>query len=166
LWPYKTNLEYYKKRDRALVSITYLLAARISEVLRLEKTQLTVEKDRVLVERIRLSKSFKKDKPRNDLFRQEAWLPLIGPRAKLTELVTEYLEVCKTKKLFPFGRIRAWQIIVTITKEPCHWLRAFGENYLYDAWEKDILAVSDYIKVDVRTLQKYIRRSYQKYQAQ
>ena len=165
-WPYKTNVEYYKKRDRALAAITYLLAARISEVLRLETWQITIENNRVVVERIELSKSFKKGKPRNDLFRPEGWLPLLGNRAPLTELVTDYLAVCKTKRLFPFGRIRAWQIITTITKEPCHWLRAFGENYLYDVWDKDILAVSDYIKVDVRTLQKYIRRSYQKYEAQ
>jgi len=41
--------------------------------------------------------------------------------------------------------------------------RALGENFLYDAWDHDILAVSDYVKVNPRTLEKYIRRSYEKY---
>jgi hypothetical protein len=44
-----------------------------------------------------------------------------------------------------------------------HLFRALGENYLYDAWDHDMLAVSDYVKVNPRTLEKYIRRSYEKY---
>jgi len=163
MWPYKTNKDFYATRDKALVAITYLLAARISEVLRLEKSQFYTEKTRIIVQSIALSKSRRKDKPRNDLYRQEAWLPLEGKRAELTELVLDYLEICETERLFPFGRIRAFQIISTITGEPCHWLRAYGENYLYDEWDKDILAVANYVKVDVQTLQRYVRRAYAKY---
>ena len=163
MWQYKTNTEYYHTRDKALVALTYLLAGRISEILRLKTSQFYTEKARVIVQSIQLSKSYKKDKPRNDLYRQEAWLPLEGKRSALSLLVTEYIAICKTERLFPFGRTRAYQIISTITGEPCHWLRAYGENFLYDEWEKDILAVADYIKVDVQTLQRYIRRSYAKY---
>jgi hypothetical protein len=32
-----------------------------------------------------------------------------------------------------------------------------------DAWDHDMLAVSDYVKVNPLTLEKYIRRSYEKY---
>ena len=45
-----------------------------------------------------------------------------------------------------------------------HLVGALGENFLYDIWDHDILAVSDYVKVNPRTLEKYIRRSYEKYQ--
>ncbi len=163
-WQYKTNIEQYKQRDRALVALTYLLAARISEVIRLNKTQFKVEKDRVIINSIKLSKSSRKGKPRRQQYRPLAWLSRFGERSGLTSLVLEYLETLENEEqLFSFGRVRAYQIIETITGEPCHWLRAYGENYLYDEWEKDIIAVADYIGIDPQTLPKYIRRSYTKY---
>jgi hypothetical protein len=30
-------------------------------------------------------------------------------------------------------------------------------------WDRDILAVSDYVKVDARTLQEYLRKRHEKY---
>jgi hypothetical protein len=197
-WDYKTNMEFYQKRDKALVAILYLLAVRVSEALRLTKSQFLEEKDRVLVRAIKLSKSRIKvcskcgqrikseerqkhlknehgieldnpdeyfiSKPRRDEYRQEGWLPKVGKRSPLTELVLDYTQLLeKDEKLFKFGRKRAWQIVIALTGEPCHWLRAYGENYLYDEWGKDLLAVADYVKVDTRTLPKYIRRSYAKY---
>lgn len=162
-WPYKTNKEFYLKRDRAMVTLLYLLAARISEVLRLCKRQFIKEDDRVLVRGIELSKSKIKGKPRRDQYRQEAWLPLTGNRAKLTQLVLDYLDVA-SEKLFISDTSQAWKITEALIGEPCHWLRAYGENYLYDVWDKDILAVADYVKVDPRTLQLYIRSGYKKYE--
>jgi hypothetical protein len=41
-----------------------------------------------------------------------------------------------------------------------------GANLLLkagDAWDHDMLAVSDYVKVNPRTLEKCIRRSHEKY---
>lgn len=60
-------------RDRALVATLYLLALRISEALRLRKSQFyRVEgKDYIIVRAIELSKRHKKDKPREVLFRKE-----------------------------------------------------------------------------------------------
>jgi hypothetical protein len=46
---------------------------------------------------------------------------------------------------------------------PPHWERAYGENYLYDLWDKDILAVASYVQVDPRTLTKYIHGTHAKY---
>jgi integrase len=163
-WNYKENVEFYHIRDRALAALTYLLGGRISEILRLKKSQFIVRRDRVVVRGIQLSKSRYKNRPRREQFREEAWLPLHGERSNLTELVLNYLQLIGDNDLlFPFTRQRAWQIINSLLGVPCHWLRAYCENYLYDNWGKDILAVSDYIKVDPRTLQLYIRRSYQKY---
>ena len=164
-WPYKDNREFYVKRDRALVAITYLLAARISEVLRLKKNQISHDKNMLIVKEIKLSKSTHKDKRRRVQFRQEAFLTLTGSRAPLTNLILAYLELIyyDDDLLFPFSTVRAWQIITHLTGEPPHYLRAYGENFLYDMWKQDLLAVADYIKVDPATLQQYIRRSYIKY---
>jgi integrase len=170
-WPYKQDREFYLKRDRALVALLYLLALRISEALRLKKSQFlfpedTGHNDRIIVRGIKLSKSRVKGKPRRDQYRQENWLPLVGPRAKLTQFVLEYLKELKDDELlFPFNRTRAWQIIHKMTGATCHWFRAFGEDFLYSQWDKDLLAVSDYVKVDPRTLSQYIRRRYEKYKA-
>lgn len=164
LQPYKENLNDYARRDRALVCLCYLLAARISEVLRLKRSQFFVEEDRVVVSAIKLSKRRKKDLARVSEYRQEAWLPKSGNRSQLTLLVLEYLDTLRSEdQLFPFGRKWAWRIIKEMTGITPHWYRAYGENYLYDVWEKDMIAVADYVKVDIRTLPLYIRRSYAKY---
>lgn len=169
-WNYSFNREYFLKRDRALVATIYLLALRISEALRLRKNQFlfpeeTGYEDRVVVRGIKLSKSRFKDKPRREQYRQEAWLPLVGPRKPLTMLVLDWLNEIENPeaRIFPIDRRRAYQVVVSLTGYPPHWFRAFGEDYLYNQWEGDLLAVSSYIKVDVRTLQQYIRRQYEKY---
>lgn len=167
-WHYKTDLEFYKVRDKALISLLYLLALRVSEALRLKRGQFEELNNRVLVSGIKLSKSKLKDKPRREQYRQENWLPLNGERSKLTDLVLNYLQLLDIRmkdRLFKFGRVRAYQIVTTYLDEPCHWLRAYGENYLYDSWDHDILAVSDYVKVDPRTLQQYIRGGFRKYKS-
>jgi hypothetical protein len=75
----------------------------------------------------------------------------------------DYLRLLEPEdKLFNFGRTRALQITHSILGTPCHWLRAYGEDYLYENWDHDILAVADYVKVDPRTLQEYIRERYEK----
>jgi hypothetical protein len=101
---------------------------------------------------------------------REAWLPLasgsfLSPRQKMTSIVLDYLRLLgDDDMLFPFGRSRALQIVRAISVRfwP-HLFRALGENFLYDAWDHDTLAVSDYVKVNPRTLEKYIRRGYEKY---
>jgi hypothetical protein len=71
----------------------------------------------------------------------------------------DYLELLGPEdRLFSFGNSRALQITHAILGIPCHWLRAYGEDYLYEMWDHDILAVADYVKVEPRTLQEYIRK--------
>ena len=164
-WPYKTNMEYYRKRDRALAALLYLAGLRISEALRLTKKQFEVKRDYILIKAIKLSKSRVKGKPRRIQYR-DARLPLKGERKKLTQIIMEYLKACKEDRLFPFTPQRAWQIIKSLLPEyTCHWLRAFCEDYLYTKWDRDLLAVADYIKVDPRTLQEYIRKRHERYPA-
>lgn len=161
-WFYKTNKQYYHARDMALIALMYLLALRVSEVLRLKKSQFSETKDRIIVSGIELSKSMRKGKPRQDLYRGENWLPLHGERAPLTDLVQDYFKI-SGEDLFKFGRVRAFQITISYLHIPNHWLRAFGERYLYNLWDHDGLAVSEYVKVDPRTLQNYLKGQYLKY---
>jgi integrase len=162
--PYKTNKAEYRRRDQALAALLYLLCLRISEALRLTKSQFSLENDRVLVQGIQLSKTSKAGRPRRDQYRQENWLALEGRRGPLTQLVLDHLDsLAPEEKLFKFGRKWAWKIVSSQLDIPEHWLRAMGENYLYDLFDHDILAVSDFCKISVQTLPQYIRARYKKY---
>jgi len=45
-WPYKTGLDFYPIRDKALMALLFLTAGRISEVLSLTKEQFDFEADK------------------------------------------------------------------------------------------------------------------------
>ena len=154
---YKTNIEFYKVRDRALISLTYLLALRVSEVLRLEKEQFTEKSNYVEVKAIQVSK---RKKP---MFRRVGFLPLIGDRRRFTFLIMQHLRQVETGKLFKFGRVWAYKIVTATLGVPVHWLRAYGEDFLYTLYKGDVLAVADYIFVDPRTITLYLRRRFEKY---
>jgi integrase len=165
-WPYKSQ-ESSKllKRDRAFCALLYLLALRISEGCRLLKSQFSFDeknKTRMLVKGIKLSKVKKKGHTRKIQFRTEAWIDIEGPRAKLASLVTDYLKDAP-EELFIKAPTQARKYVTALIGLPPHWLRAFGENYLYDTWDHDIIAVANYVAVDPRTLQEYIRKGYAKY---
>jgi len=162
-WKYKVKMDYYKTRDRALLCLLYLAGLRVSEALRIHKDQVEETKEYVEVRGIFLSKSHKHGRERRSKYR-DARLPLHGERKDLTMLFIEYYRICETEKLWGFGTARAWQIVKAYLPEStCHWLRAYCEDYLYDQWDRDLLAVADYIKVDARTLQLYIRKRHEKY---
>jgi len=179
-WNYKKNVSYYQKRDRAFCALTYLGAFRRSETNRLVKSQFKISEELITLEGIKLSKAERRDKAtgkvtmRKELYRKEAWLPLTGSRAKLGELVLDYLQELEPEQnLFAFSptSTRPWQIVECYTRGLAgkhrgitpHWLRAYGENWLYDNWEKDIMAVASYVSVDARTLSLYIRKGHMKY---
>ena len=164
-YPYKNNVEFNRSRDRALISIIYLAGLRVSETLRLRRSQFKFKPEYIEVEGIKLSKSRVKGKPRRVQYRN-ARLPLKGERAPLTNLVVDYITRLKDdERLFKFeSNQRAWQIVKAYFPEwTTHWLRAFCEDYLYDRWGHDLLAVADYVKVSPRTLEQYIRRRYERY---
>lgn len=173
-WPYVEKREFYLARDRALAALLYLGALRISEAIRIRKSQFVEKKNHVLIRGIRLSKSRVKGKPRRIEYR-DVRLPLTGEREPLTMLVLYYVRLLKGDRLFPFslrkdkndqtvGCKRAWQIVKALLPQfTAHWLRAFGEDYLYSEWDHDIMALSDYVRVDPRTLQEYLRKRHEKY---
>lgn len=188
-WDYKTNMDNYLMRDRALASVLYVAELRISEALRLVKKQFKRKEDHIFVEAIQLSK-----RKKGKIAYRDARLPLKGERAVFTQLILNYLDTLNDEdRLFPWslevrefdtghtyttrkgqvkpiisfqmiGEHRAWQIVnALLPKITEHWLRAFGDSYLYDHMDHDILAVSDEVKVDPRTLQQYIRGRSRKY---
>jgi integrase len=109
-WHYRTNQDWYHLRDKALVSILYLLALRVSEALRLTKGQF-IEKEedkRIVVRSIELAKATRKGKPRRELYRVEGYLPLEGERVCFTNIVQRYLATLgENERLFVFGNSRA-----------------------------------------------------------
>jgi Phage integrase family. len=175
-WPYAEKKDFYLARDRALASLLYLGALRISEAIGIRKSQFIEKQDHVLIRAIKLSKSKVKGKPRRIEYR-DVRLPLTGEREQLTMLILDYARLVKEDRLFPFslakdkngqtvGCKRAWQVVKALLPQfTAHWLRAFGEDFLYSEWSHDILAVADYVKVDARTLQEYLRKRHEKYPA-
>ena len=163
-WNYKTNKEHLLIRDRALAALLYVGALRISEAIRLRKNQVLSNKDmdHILIRGIKLSKLKKKGKTRQVEYR-DATLPLNGERVPFTQLFMEYMATLQgdqTELLFPIDRTIAWRrITALLPNQTCHWLRAHGEDYLYDEWDKDAYAVADYVSVDPRTLVEYILRN-------
>lgn len=174
-WSYVWKKEFYLARDRALAAILYLGCLRVSEAIRITKNQFTEKEDYILIHSIKLSKSKVKGKPRRIQYRN-ARLPLKGERKEFSKLVLDYVNrINEDARLFPFslrvnkkgqmiGCKRAWQVVKALLPSgTAHWLRAYGEDYLYDAWDHDLMAVADYVKVDPRTLQEYLRKRHERY---
>lgn len=137
----------------------YLAALRISEALRLQKKQFQHLKTKVLGEAILLSKRRNDEKVRSKTLFRDIRISLTGERKDLGHIVKSYLVMLKDpeEQLFTFNRITAWRITTTMIGVPNHWLRAYGEEYLYRRWNKNLLAVADYVKVDPKILAEYLR---------
>ena len=190
MWKFK----YWGSRlrsARALVSLLYCGELRVSEALRLVKSQFSKEKDCIKIKNVLLSKRHP-----GALEYREVRLPLKGERSPFTELITTYLDqIAPEDRLFPWslevrkyhtkkfyktrkgetkerlshkmiGTSRAWWTVKSLLPDYTeHWLRLFGESYLYRVRDHDILAVADEVKVDARTLQGYLRSEHEKWPA-
>jgi integrase len=178
-YPYQTNTETSKAkailleaRDNALAALLFIGAIRISEIERITKQQFSdLEKNPFKLESLKLSKAEKRDRKtgkiitRKSLYRKEIIIPLTGELGNLGKLIRTYLGFLNEKddRLFKIKNARVEQIIKTKLGLPPHWLRAYGENYLYGLWDNDIIAVANYLSVDPRTLSLYIHRTPKKY---
>lgn len=174
-WPYSTSAQLQGQttrllaRDKALAAVLYNAELRISEAERLTKKQFKTKPLRIIA--VKLSKAEKHSKitgkiiTRKDLYRKEIRLATKGYRGKITELILQYLNLVENeeKLLFCIGNSRVDQIIKRKLGVPPHWLRAFGENELYQLWDNDLIAVAHHVQVDPRTLAKYIHRTPEKY---
>ncbi len=173
-WPYKTQPDFYHRRDRALMALLFLTAGRISEVLSLRKEQFDFEADKnfivirnmILVKRLKTRKG-KPVRHRTAPIRDEVPLPLKGPLSKFTGLVEEYISRIKDpkEKLFEFKRHRAWQIINYVTGQWCHWFRSQAESYYGRYVFNTPFALRDFVGVsDIESLGPYVKTQWRDYQ--
>jgi integrase len=168
-WPYSPeNKEYYEARDRALASLLFIGAIRISEARRLIKSQFKEDPFRVIG--LKLSKAERHNKKgeiivRKKLYRVEILIPESEPLGIFGEYIHTYLDKIENEdaKLFPIKNSRIDQIIKTKLGIPPHWLRAFGENLLYELFENDLIAAANYVQVDPRTFSLYVHRTPKRY---
>lgn len=124
-WDYSWNVEFYHLRDKALISLIYLLCGRIGEILNLKKEQFVDQKDFLIV------KEFVVEKNSVNPIRDDWALPKKGTLAPFTRIILDYLKALPKKqtKVFKIKRQRAWQIVNHITGKWCHYFRAMGEAY-------------------------------------
>lgn len=124
-WDYSWNVEFYHLRDKALISLIYLLCGRIGEILSLKKQQFVDQKDFLIV------KEFVVEKNKVNPIRDDWGLPKKGTLAPFTKIVMDYLKSLPKKQtnIFNIKRQRAWQIVNHITGKWCHYFRAMGEAY-------------------------------------
>ena len=173
-WPYRTQLDFYHQRDKALMALLFLTAGRISEVLSLKKEQFDFEADRnfivirnmILVKRLKTRKG-KPVRHRTAPIRDEVPLPLRGPLSRFTNLVQNYLNLIEDskEKLFKFQRHRAWQIVNYVTGQWCHWFRSQAESYYGKYVFTTPFALRDFVGVsDIESLGPYVKTQWRDYQ--
>jgi site-specific recombinase XerD len=174
---YKTTPDFYHARDKALLSLLYLTAGRITEVLRLKKSQFDSEtdKDFIIIRDMQVVKRRKETLVKYGVPLREVPLPLKGQLSHFTRSVTDYLKRIEDEAmLFPsnkkanlhMSRIRAWQIVNGITDQWCHYFRSQAESH-YGRVFKDVIALSNFVRVvNVQTLSEYVKTSWEDYRTQ
>jgi len=140
-WNYKTLIDLYTSRDKALMSVLYLTGCRIGEVLNLRLDQLDFESFEkfIVIKALGISKR-KAQKIFNkqtgeliriipaDIPRIDFPLPRKNIFGKFTNLFLDYYNKLDksdlTERVFPISRKRAWQIINHSTGLWCHYFRS------------------------------------------
>lgn len=162
-WKYSWTPELLNLRDKALISLLYLLCGRIGEVLRLKREQLKIHKDFVIVE------NYEVEKNKVNPFRDDWVLPRKGRLAPFTLFVLEYLENIPRNRsqLFLIKRARAHQIVKHITGMWCHWFRAMGEAYYMRNVFKDPVKCASALRLRRSdTLIEYVPYEWKDYEKQ
>lgn len=155
-WPYKTRLDFHRKRDLALAALIYLTSGRINEVLRLRKHQIEIDgedPDFLVVHDFWISK-----RKGGKYEVRDIPLPRVGKLAAFTKLVEEYLDRLEPDdKLFKFGSSRALAIIGAMTGDRawCHWFRAQSLSYMVNLLRSTIVVAHDRGVVNPATLAHY-----------
>lgn len=131
-WNYKTNQDYYLKRDRAFLSLMFLSGLRVSEVLRIREDQFDLESDLefVIVRDVQISKRKVRTIQREGVPKIDVALPLSGELSLFTKLVLDYLSVCESERLFTFGPARALVITKATTGKWNHYFRSQRLSHL------------------------------------
>lgn len=159
-WPYRQNWPFYHCRDKAFLSLLYLTAGRVGEVLSLIRSQFDLEADSQFVIVRNMLTEKVSSKSMNLPFREEFPLARSGKLSQFTQLILEYiLDLEMDQRLFPFSRQRAHQISVHITGKWPHWYRSQGERLYARLLGKDLIALKDLVNVvNISTLAQYVKK--------
>jgi len=168
VYPYAWRRVFYQTRDRALLALLYLTGGRISEVLRLRKSQFDrlIDPNFVVIRDMVVVKRKKSVVAREGYPIREVALPLKGRLAVFTRLVIKYLELLdEDERLFKFTRQRAWQITSYITGKWNHYFRSQAESYLGRyVFRRDPVGLAEYMGIkNVQTLREYVKTSWLDY---
>lgn len=170
-WHYKTDIEFYQKRDKALMSLYFLTGGRNNEALRLRKRNFDQISDPqfILLKGMYISKRTKKTIAKRGprvTIRTDIRLPLFGRLSPFTLLVLDYLDqIYEEDRLFPFSVRRSHQIIKDVTGKWVHWFRAQSENFYGKVFMDpvklakfigitNIQSVMDYVPFDEKAYEK------------
>jgi len=117
-----------------------------------------VKRSRKVIERYGESVTVRNDfviPLKRGLFENPYWDQLVP----FAYLVLDYLEKYAPEQgcLFPFGRVRAWQIINAATGMWSHWFRAQAEHFYGFFLLTDSVKLSEFVKVtDPKSVKPYI----------
>jgi hypothetical protein len=153
-WPYKTNMDFYFARDKAMMSIDFVGAFRNNEVLKtLKKSNFEDTAAWLILKGGKISKRSKKvlDKygARISMRDNISFPKFRHPLQPFTDLVLDYLELLQQDSiLFPFSERRHHQIVSCATGKWVHWLRAMGENwYGHNVFINDPVSLAKFVGV-------------------
>lgn len=126
-WHYGlTDQAFYVARDKALVSLTYVLCGRIGEILALTKNQFEDTPNYLIIH------NYQVEKNKQNPIRDDWALSKTGRLSEFTTYIIDYLVMLSgsNDKLFLFKRSRAFQIIKHIT-EVVSLVQVYGRSLLY-----------------------------------
>ena len=161
-WPYRQNWPFYHCRDKAFLSLLYLTAGRVGEVLSLTRAQFDMDTDPDFIIIRNMLTEKVSAKSMNLPFREEFPLARSGKLSVFTQLIMEYIpDLEMDERLFPFSRQRAHQICGYVTGKWPHWFRAQGERLYARLLGKDVIALKDLVNVvNVSTLTQYVKKEW------
>lgn len=133
-WPYKTNVEEFHQRDKALICLLILSGLRVSELLKLKRLQFRIYENKTELANVKTLK--------NGLPRDRIILPHEGKLAPFTRTFEEWLLKVPSPECYvfprgsaegfhwdrPLGRKRVFWIIKTSTNRFPHWFRSVCET--------------------------------------
>jgi integrase len=183
--------EDYLRRDLALVAVLYCGELRASEALRLRKKDFHQTEDCLRADNVLLSKRKKGSQKYRyvrlplegeramftelvlDYIRTLEGEDRLFPWSEETRVYHTgqyYTTKDGTRKEIlshkMIGTVRAWNVVKNLLPRITeHYLRAFGDDFLYEARNHDLIAVSEETQQSARTLEKYLKGRASKYPA-
>jgi hypothetical protein len=162
-WPYKTDIQHYQVRDKALMAIDFVGAFRNNEPLKtLKKNNFEDTNGWLILHSGKISKRSSKLIAKYGsriTTRTDIKFPkFTHPLQPFTDLVLTYLEqLANDEPLFKFGERRHHQIVMHDTGMWVHWLRAMGENwYGHNVFINDPVNLAKFVGViNVQSVMPY-----------